>query len=153
VRLRLTLVYASLFVASGACLLAITYILVRHDFLTAGPKASPGSTPPSQAGNVHVVRADPGFFAHQNSSDLHQLLLDSGVALALMAAVSIGLGWLAAGRVLRPLRLLNERARAISATSLHKRLSLAGPDDELTQLAGTFDELLDRLTFDLRYYA
>ena len=87
----------------------------------------------------------PGLIARQNNEDLHQLLLDSGVALAVMAAASIGLGWLAAGRVLRPLRLLNERARAISASSLHKRLALGGPDDELSQLAGTFDELLDRL--------
>jgi signal transduction histidine kinase len=62
-----------------------------------------------------------------------------------MAAGSIGLGWLAAGRVLRPLRTINERARAISATNLHRRLALTGPDDELGQLADTFDELLERL--------
>ena len=47
--------------------------------------------------------------------------------------------------MLGPLRTLNERARAISASSLHKRLALTGPDDELTQLAGTFDDLLERL--------
>jgi signal transduction histidine kinase len=62
-----------------------------------------------------------------------------------MAALSIALGWLAAGRVLRPLRTINERARTISASNLHKRLALAGPDDEITQLANTFDELLGRL--------
>ena len=143
VRLRLTIVYAGLFVASGACLLAITYVLVRHDFVGAGPKGPPGKK--LQAGTSHVVRVAPGLIARQNTEELHQLLLDSGVALAVMAAASIGLGWLAAGRVLGPLRLLNERARAISASSLHKRLALGGPDDELSQLAGTFDELLDRL--------
>ena len=148
VRLRLTLIYATLFVASAACLLAITYALVRHDFLAAGPKQQPSINPSPQPGagtSVHTVRVAPGFFAHQNNDDLHQLLLDSGIALALMAAASIGLGWLAAGRVLRPLRVLNERARTISASSLHKRLSLTGPDDELSQLAATFDDLLDRL--------
>jgi len=62
-----------------------------------------------------------------------------------MAVLSIVLGWLAAGRVLRPIRTINERVREISATSLHKRLALDGPDDELTQLASTFDDLLARL--------
>ena len=81
----------------------------------------------------------------QRSDDLHQLLLDSGVALAVMLVASIGLGWLAAGRVLRPLRLLNERARAISTSSLHKRLGQTGTNDELSQLAGSFDDLLERL--------
>ncbi len=144
VRLRLTIVYAGLFLASGACLLAITYILVRHDFV-AGPTGPPGKKRLPHTGSSHVVRVAPGTIARENNHQLHQLLLDSGFALAVMAAASIGLGWLAAGRVLGPLRLLNERARAISASSLHKRLSLGGPDDELSQLAGTFDDLLDRL--------
>ncbi len=145
VRLRLTIVYAGLFVASGACLLAITYVLVRHDFVGAASKGPPGKKLLPQTGTSHVVRVAPGSIARQNNEELHQLLLDSGIALALMAAASIGLGWLAAGRVLGPLRLLNDRARAISASSLHRRLALGGPDDELSQLAGTFDDLLDRL--------
>jgi signal transduction histidine kinase len=62
-----------------------------------------------------------------------------------MTALSLALGWVAAGRVLRPLRTLNEHARAISVTNLHRRLALKGPDDELKQLADTFDDLLGRL--------
>jgi signal transduction histidine kinase len=81
----------------------------------------------------------------QHTAEMHQLLEQSGIALAIMAAVSIALGWLAAGRVLRPLRTVNERARTISASNLHRRLALDGPDDEITQLANTFDELLGRL--------
>jgi signal transduction histidine kinase len=69
----------------------------------------------------------------------------SGVALAVMATVSILLGWLIAGRVLRPVRTITSTAREISATNLHHRLALAGPDDELKELADTIDALLGRL--------
>src|SRR5262249_22408545 len=69
----------------------------------------------------------------------------SGVALAIMAALSIMLGWVVAGRVLRPLRTITDAAREISASNLHRRLALEGPDDELTRLGATFDGLLERL--------
>ena len=77
--------------------------------------------------------------------DLHTLLIQSAIALAAMAALAIALGWLVAGRVLRPLRAITATARRISAASLHERLALAGPDDEFTELAGTLNELLGRL--------
>src|SRR6202030_3314457 len=69
----------------------------------------------------------------------------SGIALAIMACASLGSGWLVAGRFLRPLRRITRTTREISATNLHERLNLTGPDDELKELADTFDELLDRL--------
>ena len=139
VRLRLTIIYASLFLVSGAGLLAITYLLVHHDLSVPLPPA-----PAPGAGQI-PAKPIPAPLLRERSNELHQLLVASGVALGVMAAVSILLGWLAAGRLLRPLRTLNERTREISASSLHKRLALTGPDDELTRLAGTFDDLLDRL--------
>ena len=83
--------------------------------------------------------------ASQHAGEMRQLLTYSGVALAIMAAISAGLGWLVAGRVLRPLRTITAAARDISATSLHRRLTLAGPHDELKELGDTFDGLLARL--------
>jgi nitrogen fixation/metabolism regulation signal transduction histidine kinase len=59
--------------------------------------------------------------------------------------VSLALGWLVAGRVLRPLRTITAAAGDISATDLHQRLALDGPPDGLTGLADTFDALLARL--------
>lgn len=56
-----------------------------------------------------------------------------------MAVLSIWLGWIIAGRALRPLRTITNAAREISASNPHPRLALQGPDDELTQLATTFD--------------
>ena len=81
----------------------------------------------------------------QQSSQLDALLTRSGIALGIMAIISIGLGWLMAGRALRPVRTMSARARGISERNLHERLALEGPNDELKELGDTFDELLARL--------
>jgi signal transduction histidine kinase len=73
------------------------------------------------------------------------LLVESGIALAIMALLAAGLGWVIAGRALRPLRAITATAREISASNLHRRLALTGPNDELRQLGHTFDALLERL--------
>jgi signal transduction histidine kinase len=83
--------------------------------------------------------------SNQQISDLHQLEVESAIALAIMALISGLLGWLVAGRVLRPLRTIAATTREISEASLHRRLALAGPRDELRQLADTIDGLLQRL--------
>ena len=62
-----------------------------------------------------------------------------------MLTVSITLGWLMAGRVLRPLRTMTATTRQVSEKNLHQRLAVAGPDDELKELADTIDGLLARL--------
>jgi signal transduction histidine kinase len=81
----------------------------------------------------------------QRISDLHQLEIESAIALAIMALMSGLLGWLVAGRVLRPLRTITAATQEISEANLHQRLALAGPRDELRQLADTIDGLLERL--------
>ena len=86
------------------------------------------------------------FILHQQqSSQLDALVTRSGIALGIMAIISIGLGWLIAGRALRPVRTMSARARGISERNLHERLALEGPDDELKELGDTFDDLLARL--------
>jgi signal transduction histidine kinase len=144
VRLRLTFLYGCLFLLSGAGLLAITYLLVQNAL--AGPiGTSEGSLPRSAGGGVVVhAPAGNGLLAQQ-VTDLHQLLVQSAIALGIMAVVSIGLGWLVAGRVLKPLRVMTATTRRISERSLHERLALGGPDDELKGLSDTIDELLARL--------
>ena len=69
----------------------------------------------------------------------------SCIVLVAMIGVSVLLGWLAAGRVLRPLRVMTTTTRQISEHNLHERLALAGPDDELKDLGDTIDGLLARL--------
>ena len=82
---------------------------------------------------------------NQHTSELHQLLLYSAIALVVMAAFSVLLGWLVAGRVLRPVRAINATARRITVTNLHQRLALDGPDDEFNELGTTLNDLLERL--------
>jgi len=79
------------------------------------------------------------------ATDLHHLLVDCAFALAIMMIVSIALGWLVAGRVLKPLRTITAATQRISEDDLHQRLALNGPHDELKNLSDTIDGLLARL--------
>jgi signal transduction histidine kinase len=81
----------------------------------------------------------------QQSVEHNHLLVISGIALGIMAVISLALGWLVSGRVLRPLRTMITATRRISERNLHERLALQGPDDELKDLADTIDGLLVRL--------
>lgn len=149
VRGRLTALYGSLFLASGAVLLAITYLLVEHTFPVESQKST-GTGGNQIAGAIPNARppnpADPTTLANQlRGQDLHHLLVDSTIALAIMVVISIALGWLVAGRVLRPLRTITATTRSISEDNLHHRLALDGPADELKDLSDTIDELLARL--------
>jgi signal transduction histidine kinase len=83
--------------------------------------------------------------AAQRASDSHELLVDSGIALAIVAVLAVLAGWLIAGRMLRPIRTITRTAQRISSTSLHERLALDGPQDELKELGDTLDDLFGRL--------
>ena len=165
VRWRLTLLYGGLFLVCGAGLLAVTYALVAHASTLPGPTTFSrivGGPPPRfrrtqlpSAGLPAAVqsafKSEPGqkavgiVVARQRGADLNHLEVESGIALGIMALISALLGWLVAGRVLRPLRTITAAAQEISEASLHRRLSLPGPRDELRQLADTIDGLLARL--------
>lgn len=138
VRLRLSLVYGALFLVSGAGLLGVTYLLVS-ELTPSLPLPSKGNF------SANYVSGPAALVAGQRHLDLHWFLYLSGLALVLMAGVSMWLGWLMAGRVLRPLRIVTATTRQLSEENLHERLSLAGPDDELKVLGDTIDGLLDRL--------
>jgi two-component system sensor histidine kinase VanS len=145
VRLRLTLLYSGLFLVSGLALLATTYLLFQGSTgvdLIVPTGARHGSTNPDVTRSVRQMYA---AAVERNTHGLHQGLIQSGIALAVMTAVSIALGWLVAGRVLRPLRTMTATTRQISERNLNERLALTGPRDELKDLADTVDGLLARL--------
>jgi signal transduction histidine kinase len=156
IRLRLTLVYAVVLVVACAGLLALNYVLLYRslyrdiDAPSRSDMAALASDPPPgvPAKENDKVRA---YFSEEARTD--QLRADtlvdtagtSAVALAVTALVGLGACWLVAGRVLRPLRTLTATTRRISSDRLHERVALAGPRDELRELAATFDEMVARL--------
>ena len=157
VRLRLTLVYGGLFFLSGAALLVVTYVLFERATRVSNGSASVrvdgkpiGHTLPTLPPTTRapkVVSIGPKALGEElkRSSDLHQLLVNSAIALAIITVIALLLGWFFAGRMLRPVRTMTATARRISASNLHERLDLRGPNDELKELGDTFDELLGRL--------
>ena len=174
-RLRLTVLYFGLFLASAACLLVITYFLVAQQLpgtftlrttwggvagtsgtvITGNDSIAAACVPPSTALPTAeqmnaCQQAVQQTTARLQRDTLDQLLIESGVALGIMAVASVGLGWLMAGRVLSPLRTITAAARRISARSLHQRIGMTGPDDELKELGDTFDQLLGRLDASFR---
>ncbi|MGP3970077.1 sensor histidine kinase [Streptomyces sp. 6N223] len=82
----------------------------------------------------------------QRKEALNELLTQSAIALAVVAVVAGGLGWVVAGRALRPLRDITATARRLSTDNLDERIALSGPPGELTELADTFDAMLARLS-------
>ncbi|MGW1069194.1 sensor histidine kinase [Streptomyces aureus] len=146
IRWRLTLIYSALFMAAGAALLGFTYLLAsRAAPSTAVGGSSAGSGLPGIDGGTPDPPTLTMYAEALRADQLHQLLVEAGVALAVMTFASVALGWLMAGRVLAPLRTMTAAARRISADNLRQRLAMPGPEDELKAMADTFDDVLGRL--------
>jgi len=157
IRARLTLLWGALFLAAGTILLGLTYLLVRESlqgrggvaFRAVGGEALPSPStidlPPGQPlpDNLRemIIRDQTNF---QNAT-LNSLLTQGAIALAVVALLGMGFGWLMAERALRPLARITETARRVAGRSLHERIALTGPRDEIKELADTFDSMLERL--------
>jgi len=159
VRTRLALLYAGLFLVSGSALLALTYGLVAANLPKQSPTAASGLDS-NQLAKLRVAcrqpYPDPGTVlackrafsagaASVRDSALNSLLLFSLLGLGVMTVASGAMGWYVSGRVLRPVRAITETARRASDQHLGERLALTGAQDELKELADTFDEMLERL--------
>ncbi|MDX6743694.1 HAMP domain-containing sensor histidine kinase [Actinocorallia sp. A-T 12471] len=139
---RFTLLYGLLFFASGAVLLAVVnaVALGTSPRVESEPVPSmPTARPLEEAALLRERLAEAGADQHR------ALLLGSLVALGLLALVSVLLGRVAAGRALAPLRAITAATRRVSADTLHERLAVTGPRDEVKELADTIDGLLARL--------
>jgi signal transduction histidine kinase len=160
---RLTFLFAGLFLLAGSILLGLTYGLVAASLPVA--KSPPGVTKQQQLrvalscnnkarGNLgEAKQCEQSAYAagvgvgstDQRDRALHSLLTYSLLGLGALTCASGGLGWLVSRRVLAPVRTITETAQRASQAHLGERLALTGPQDELRELADTFDDMLDRL--------
>ncbi len=154
IRVRLTLLYAGAFFLAGAALVAVLYFFLgqaldRQVTAQVGiTKHLPASTPtePGTQQAAHAAQqALRAQFERDRNDTLNTMLITSLVALGVVGVVAGGFGWLLAGRALHPLQQITTTARRVADRSLHERIALGGPDDEIKELADTFDAMLERL--------
>jgi signal transduction histidine kinase len=149
--MRLTLVHGGLFLLVGTLLISLLYFLFESRFpggegfnqMQALLGSLPGVEDPGRA--AKRLEAVQRLVEQQRAKALETLLQQSVIALAIAAAAAVGFGWMVTGRVLRPLQRITETAQRVAGGSLHERIALQGPPDELKKLADTFDEMLERL--------
>ncbi len=152
IRLRLTLLYAGAFFLAGAILVALNYFYVQQslDRRPAGAESVVQEflnqrgvhRPPLLDSLFSAVRAQA---AHDRDETLKGMLVWSLVSLGAIGIAAGGFGWLLAERALRPLQNVTATARRVAERNLHERIGLIGPDDEIKELADTFDAMLERL--------
>ncbi|MFI5538722.1 sensor histidine kinase [Nocardia sp. NPDC051900] len=154
IRLRLTLLYATAFFLAGAVLIALMYF-----YLNQSLERRPGGGAQQVVREYLLERAERnrapvsaelfkalGEQAQRNRRDtLRAMLVWSLVSLGAVGIAAGGFGWLLAGRALHPLQRITATARRVADTSLHERIALDGPQDEIKDLADTFDAMLERL--------
>ncbi|AXE80687.1 sensor histidine kinase [Streptomyces atratus] len=154
IRIRLTLLYGGMFLIAGILLLAIIYMLAAQALQVGSelPFKIVSGQVTSDVCNFHGITTPDAANAamntcvnHQRQQALDTLLNRSLLALVGLSVIAFAFGYAMAGRVLSPLGRITRTARQVAGTDLSRRIELDGPDDELKELADTFDEMLDRL--------
>ena len=141
IRFRYTLLYSGVLFGLAAVLVAALYLVLlmalRGEPVSAGRVCKYGEC-------IRLVSLSE-FERLVNSQTLTKLRNYSFGALGVLFVASLGVGWVVAGRVLRPIGRITAVARDIQATDLSRRIELPGPEDELKQLGDQFDAMLARL--------
>ncbi|WP_238017530.1 ATP-binding protein [Dactylosporangium sp. AC04546] len=155
IRLRLTVVSAVVLVVACTALLALNYWLLYHSLYnnihdpTPAELAKLRSTPPGVAPELgeklRAMDIDAARIAELRRETLLGTAGASALGLLVTAVAGLGISWVVAGRLLRPLRTLTATTRRISQDRLDERIALTGPHDELRELADTFDAMVGRL--------
>lgn len=140
-RWRLTALYGALFLAAGVTMLTIVYVLLSRRIPRA-PRVNIGGVAVRREARQAILRA----LNNQRERALHELVVQSLIALAVVTVIAGVLGWVVAGRALRPLRDITATAQRLSTHNLGERINLSAADGELKELADTFDGMLDRLS-------
>lgn len=140
-RTRLTMLFATMIAVSGAVVALVIIIMTLTPSSPNVMKIPPGKV---------IDKAEITQYGIDLKTQLRQDLVDrltggSLIAIGILTVVSAGLGWLLAGRVLRPVHVVSNTARRLSEQNLHERIPITGPRDEMRELAETFNGMLARL--------
>jgi len=158
IRVRLTLLYAGAFFLASATLVALMYLylgqVINHQLTVRGditeqlPEQIPSEPgPPGTLQHLSPEVHDALRVQFQRARDdtLNTMLIASLILLGVVGVIAGGFGWLLAGQALHPLRQITATARRVADRSLHERIALVGPNDEIKDLADTLDAMLERL--------
>ncbi|SDD49650.1 sensor histidine kinase [Glycomyces harbinensis] len=154
-RTRLTLVYGGLFLLGGIFMLLLTYSLVRQAIPEPGTMVQGTQEFVEGAPSTDDIQVKSEEFVFRITGEVWDDALGAisnqgALSLALVSIATIAIGWLVAGRMLRPLQRITDTAARIAESpaadrGLHERIKVAGPRDELRELSETFNHMLERL--------
>ncbi|MFI6454270.1 sensor histidine kinase [Streptosporangium amethystogenes] len=148
IRWRLTITYATLFFAAGALLMLVIYLMVGWALYAAWP-AFPLDELKQLVGPEVAANIKQEWYWQQHaaiSGAQREMLARALLALLGVGILAVIIGYIVADRALKPIQQMTATARKLSGSTLaHERIDLKGPDDELKELADTFDEMLTRL--------
>jgi signal transduction histidine kinase len=148
-RFRMALLYSSVLFSLAALIVGAVYLGLSLS-LRGEPLSKQTAVIEVVAGNGRIQEGrtfidSRAFEQKVNKHALENLRTYSFGALGTLFVASLAVGWVIAGRALRPIDGITAVAREIQATNLSRRIDLQGPDDELKRLADTFDDMLSRL--------
>ena len=145
IRFRYTLLYSAVLFGLAAVVLAAIYVVLLMALQATPVSSSKGFWCPRFGGPCYNLITFREAERLINAQILDKLRFYMFGALGALFVASLGVGWVVAGRVLAPIGRITSVARDIQATDLSRRIELPGPEDELKQLADTFDAMLARL--------
>ncbi|MGV9313238.1 sensor histidine kinase [Streptomyces sp. NPDC003691] len=119
-------------------------LVPRTQTPTDGPADGAARTPDGFAAKPGVT-IDPASRDHVLASMRTNLMAKGGLTVLGVGVVATTMGWLVAGRLLRPLSRITSTAERIAGRTLHQRIGLDEPPGEVKRLADSFDSMLDRL--------
>jgi signal transduction histidine kinase len=151
IRFRLSVQYSAIVFGLGGALLGLVYLALRNwlrgqtmtRYVWSGREVVVDGVelvlPTIAAREVRMIESV------YNEIVLNEVAKATILALVALFLLSLVVGWVMSGRVLKPVKEITDVAREIQASDLSRRIGLEGPDDEITRLAATFDGMLERL--------
>ena len=145
-RLRMALLYGGLVLLVGLSLLLTAILIIKHSIGHVQFFSGKGTLYWDDGSGAGQIVVTPQMVASQAQQSAVTWMRGTAlIYFGIVVVIGTTGGYLLAKQALRPIAKLTQTARALSTETLDQRINLGGPDDELRELADTFDEMLARL--------